>query len=140
MAKHLLRLTQANREAAHKWVDKAIQAGNGGKAWMMEVREPRRSDDQNSALWSLLSQITKQRPEHNGRAMTAELWKSVFLDALGHEQDYLPSLDGKRIFPMGHRSSALSKAQFSDLLELILAWTAEQGLTIKHFDDTPPHT
>lgn len=135
MQKHLLRLTQANRKAAHKWVDKAIQNGAGGKPWTLEVREPRRSDDQNSALWSLLTQIAKHRPEHGGRVMTPAAYKFVFMDALGHEVDYMPSLDGKRMFPLGHRSSALTTAQFSDLLELIIAWSAQEGLTIKHFDD-----
>jgi hypothetical protein len=69
--------------------------------------------------------------------MTSELWKSVFMDALGHEVDYIASLDGKRIFPLGHRSSQLSKSQFADLLTLMLAWAAENDLTIEHFDGEP---
>lgn len=135
MARHLLRLTHANRQAAHQWVDKAIQNGNGGKPWMMEVKEPTRSLEQNAAAWSLLGQIAKQRPTHNGRQMTAEMWKSVFMDALGHEVDYCTSLDGTRMFPLGLRTSTLTKSQFSDLLELILAWAAQEGLTINRFDN-----
>ncbi|WP_312126061.1 recombination protein NinB [Brevundimonas sp.] len=135
MARHLLRLVPSARNEAHQWVDKALANWQMGKPWMLEIREPKRSDEQNAALWSLLGQITKQCPEHHGRQMTPELWKSVFMDALGHEVDYCQSLDGKRIFPLGHRSSQLSKQQFSDLLELILAWSAAHGLTIKHFDD-----
>lgn len=135
MTRHLLRLTHANRQAAHQWVDKAIQNGNGGKPWMMEVKAPKRSDEQNAALWGLLAQIVKQRPVHHGRPMTAELYKSAFMDALGHEVDYCTSLDGKRMFPMGLRTSTLTKDQFSDLLELILAWAAQEGLTINHFDN-----
>lgn len=137
MSRNLLRLTPGARHDAHLWVDKALSLWTLGKPYTLEIREPKRSDEQNAALWSLLGQITKQRPHHNGRKMTADLWKSVFMDALGHEVDYCASLDGERIFPLGHRSSHLSKAQFSDLLELILHWTAEQGLTIKHFDAEP---
>lgn len=134
MSRNLLRLTPGARQEAHRWVDKALSYWKPGQPWMLEVREPKRTDDQNAALWSLLGQINKQRPIHNGRKMTPDLWKSVFMDALGHEVDYCASLDGERIFPLGHRSSHLTKAQFSDLLELILSWTAQQGLTIRHFD------
>ena len=134
MARHLLRLTPSARHEAYRWVDKALANWQTGKPWMLEIREPKRTDDQNAALWSLLGQITKQCPTHHGRTMTPELWKTVFMDALGHEVDYCPSLDGTRIFPLGHRSSQLTKQQFSDLLELILAWATAHGLTIKHFD------
>lgn len=118
-------------------MEKALRLYEPSKPYLMEIREPKRSDAQNSALWSLLAQITKQRPTHNGRDMTPDLWKSVYMDALGHEVDYCASLDGKRIFPLGHRSSHLTKDQFSDLLQLIVAWCAEQGLTIQHFDNEP---
>lgn len=135
MSRNLLRLTPGARQSAHQWVDKALSLWSPGKPWMLEIREPKRTDEQNAAMWGLLAQITKQRPEHNGRQMTSDLWKSVFMDALGHEVDYVGSLDGKRVFPLGHRSSQLNKAQMSDLIELMLAWSAEQGLTIEHFDD-----
>lgn len=135
MTKHLLRLTQSNRDLAHQWVDRAIQNGNGGKPWMLEVKEPTRSLEQNAAFWGLVAQIVKQRPVHHGRQMNAEAYKAVFMDALGHEVDYMPSLDGKRMFPLGLRSSRLTKDQFSDLLQLILAWAAQEGLTITHFYD-----
>lgn len=135
MSRNLLRLTPSARQAAHQWVDKALANWQPGKPWLLEIREPKRTDEQNAALWGLLAQITKQRPVHNGRQMTSDLWKSVFMDALGHEVDYCASLDGARIFPLGHRSSHLNKAQFADLLTLMLAWSAEQGLTIEHFDE-----
>lgn len=134
MARNLLRLTPGARQDAHRWVDKALSLWQPGKPWVLEIREPKRTDEQNAALWGLLAQITKQRPVHNGRQMTADLWKSVFMDALGHEVDYCASLDSSRIFPLGHRSSHLTKAQFSDLLELMLAWCAANGLTVEHFD------
>ena len=134
MSRNLLRLTPNARESAHLWVDKALRLWSPGKPWLLEIREPRRSDEQNAAMWGLLAQITKQRPEHNGRQMTSDLWKAVFMDALGHEVDYVGSLDGKRVFPLGHRSSHLTKSQMSDLIELMLAWSAQNGLVIEHFD------
>lgn len=136
MARNLLRLTPGARQDAHRWVDKALSNWQPGKPWLLEIREPKRTDEQNAALWGLLAQITRQRPVHNGRDMTSDLWKSVFMDALGHEVDYCASLDGKRIFPLGHRSSHLTKAQFADLLTLMLAWCAAEGLEIEHFDES----
>lgn len=135
MSRNLLRLTPGARQQAHAWVEKALTMWSPGKPWLLEIREPKRTDEQNAAMWGLLAQITKQRPVHNGRQMNSDLWKAVFMDALGHEVDYVGSLDGKRVFPLGHRSSHLNKAQMSDLIELMLAWSAEQGLTIEHFDD-----
>lgn len=134
MARNLLRLTPGKRDEAHAWVEKALRQWRPGSPFILEIKEPSRSLEQNAAMWGLLAQITRQRPTHNGRQMTSDLWKAVFMDALGHEVDYVGSLDGSRVFPLGHRSSQLTKAQMSDLIELMLAWSAEQGLTIEHFD------
>jgi hypothetical protein len=101
MGRQFLRLTAGNRKAAHAWVDKAIQLGRESGAWTMELREAKRTDDQNSALWSLLGQIAKQRPIHNGVKMTPELWKAVFMQAWGAEVVFLPKLDGDGMFPAG---------------------------------------
>ena len=129
-----LRLTPSNRQRAIQWIDRAIALGKAAGAWTMDLREPKRTNDQNAALWSLLSQIQRQRPTHNGVGMSPDLWKAVFLDALGEEVTFIPKLEGAGMFPIGHRSSQLSKARFSEVLELILAWAAREGLEIRHFD------
>lgn len=129
MARHLLTLTRTNR---HKAVQGVMAAPDG---YLLELREPKRSDEQNRALWGLLHQIQKQRPTHNGVKMSPELWKATFMQALGAEMVMLPTLDGDGFFPLGHRSSQLTKGQFADLLTLMLAWCAREGLTVEHFDD-----
>jgi hypothetical protein len=129
MSRLLFRLTRANRRVA---IEALSRAPDG---YIMEIREERRSDEQNRALWGLLSQIARQRPTHNGVKMDADLWKAVFLDVLGSEMALMPKLNGDGFFPVGHRSSQLTKSEFAALLELMLAWCAEQGLTIEHFDD-----
>lgn len=101
---------------------------------MVEFKEKGRSGDQNSAMWGLLGQILKQRPTHNGVKMSGVLWKAVFMQALGAEMVMLPTLDGDGLFPFGHRSSKLKVAQMTDLIELMLAWCAKEGLTVEHFD------
>ena len=128
MSRHLLTLSKDNRAKAHTGV---AAAPNG---WVLELREPKRTDEQNAALWGLLHQIQKQRPTHNGVRMTPELWKAVFLDALGSEMALLPKLDGDGYFPIGHSSSRLTKSQFADLLTVMLAWCAREGIKVEHFD------
>lgn len=120
--------TARDRAVAKQAIDRA-PAG-----YAVDIKESRRSDEQNRALWGLLNQIARQRPVHNGVKMDAELWKCVFMQALGVEMKMMPNLDGDGFFPIGHRSSQLTISQFRDLLELMLAWCAKEGLEIKHFD------
>jgi hypothetical protein len=56
------------------------------------------------------------------------------LHALGREVRFVPTLDGSSMLPLGLRSSKLTKAEFSDLIELILAWCAANGIAVQHFD------
>lgn len=128
MSRHIIRLSRATRTRAINGVKRAPDG------YILELREPKRSDEQNSALWGLLNQIHRQRPEHNGVSMTPGLWKAVFMDALGSEMRMLPKLEKDGFFPAGHSTSALTKGEFANLLELMLAWAAREGLTVEHFD------
>lgn len=127
--RHFLKLTKGNRRTAMGWVQKAPDG------WMLEVREPNRTVEQNAALYGLLDQVLKQRPVHNGVQMDQGLWKAVFMDAWGAEVRFVPKLDGDGMFPVGHRSSHLTKGEMRDLITFILAWCATAGLTIQHFDE-----
>lgn len=134
--RYSLRLTMSKRAEAHAWVDRAVERGReGGKAWTLELREATRTDEQNRAIHGLIGQIIKQRPVHNGVRMDMALWKAAFMQALGEEVRFTPTLDGKGVFPIGLRTSALSVARFSELVEFVLAWCAAEGIEIKHFDD-----
>jgi hypothetical protein len=121
--------TPQDRGRAVRWVEQA-PVGT-----VVEFRQKGRTGDQNSAMWSLLTQINRQRPVHNGVKMSAVLWKAVFLQALGAELVMLPTLEGGGLFPFGHRSSKLTKDEMSNLIELMLAWAATEELVIEHFDD-----
>ncbi|MDO9334986.1 MAG: recombination protein NinB [Caulobacter sp.] len=128
MSRHVLKLSPSNRDLAFR----GLRAAPNG--WLLELKEPTRSAEQNAALWSLLTQIHKQRKVHNGVKMTPDLWKAVFMQAWGAEVVFLPTLEGDGMFPAGHRSSHLTVGEMTDLIEFILAWCATAGLTIEHFD------
>lgn len=110
------------RMQAHQLIDKAPHAA------VLNIREANRSTDQNSLMWALLSEISRAKPE--GRMLTPDVWKSLFLHSLDHAQRFEMALDGKGMVPVGFRSSRLTKAQFSDLIEIIHEYAARQGVTL----------
>lgn len=91
---------------------------------------PKRSLPQNDRLWAMLTEITQQRPTHQGFKMTPDSWKAVFMQALGAEIVFMPTLYGDGVFPIGHRSSELSKEDFSQLIDLMQAWAAQNAVTL----------
>ena len=86
--------------------------------------EPR-SLDQNAKLWAMLSDISRAEPE--GRKLTSDEWKCIFMQACGWEVQFLEGLDG-RPFPAGFRSSKMTKAQMADLITFIQAKGDEWGV------------
>lgn len=52
------------------------------------------------------------------------------LQALRNETRFLPELEGDGFFPVGQRTSELSKSQFSGLLEIVFAWCAREGVQL----------
>ena len=111
------------RQRAHRWVD-ALPQGT-----RVEFKEPKRTLPQNAHLWALLTDVATQKT-HCGQRYTTETWKCIFMHALGKETRFIPSLDGSGFLPIGQSSSDLSKAEMSELIELILCWCAENGVVV----------
>lgn len=97
--------------------------------YTVEIKEPKRSTDQNSLMWALLGDVAKAKPE--GRNWTVETWKSAFMHFLGHQVMFAEGLGGTGPFPVGFRTSRLTKAQMSDLIECILSYGAEHGVVFR---------
>ena len=95
--------------------------------FVLELRPVKRTDEQNAMMWAMLEAFERQA-ELSGKRLSKEQWKAVMLQALGREMEVLPTLDGKSWFPSGFRSSRLTKAEFSALLELIQAEAAMRGV------------
>lgn len=94
----------------------------------VQFKAPRRTLPQNAKLWSALSDIVRQKKTINGQHFTTDQWKIIFLQALGREQELLPTLGGEGMFATGYSSSELSVQEMSDLIELIMAWGAENDV------------
>lgn len=110
------------RAQAHRLIDRAPHGA------VLNIREARRTVDQNSLLWSLLSQISRAKPD--GRVLDTDTWKALFMHEAGFKCTFEPTLDGKGVVPLGFKSSRLRKAEFSDLIEAIFSFAAEKGITL----------
>lgn len=90
------------------------------------IRAPSRSPDQNSKLWPMLSDVARTMPE--GRQWNNDTWKCAFMHVLGHQVQFCEGLDESGPFPMGFRSSHLSKPQFADLITTIYEYGDRHGV------------
>ena len=119
MSQHFLLIGKTSRQAA---CDMIWQAPAYATA---TVKPQKRSDEQNAKMWSMLSDISRAKPQ--GRTHIPEVWKCLFMAACGHQVAFEVGLDG-RPFPIGFQSSRLSKAEMMDLITFIQAWGDENGV------------
>ena len=92
---------------------------------VVNIQAAKRTNDQNSLMWALLSDVSRAKPE--GRTHTPEVWKALFMHACGHATQFELGLNGQP-FPTGFSSSRLTKAEFSDLIESIYEYGARHGV------------
>jgi hypothetical protein len=109
-------------KARARAIELIVQAQDG---WIAELREPRRTGEQNDKMWAMLTDISRAEPM--GRKHTPDDWKAILMNACGWECQFIEGLDG-RPFPQGFRSSQLTKGQMSSLIEFMFAFGAEHGV------------
>lgn len=136
MGRALIILTSANeRKKACDWV---MRAPPGTR---VTFQASKRTIDQNSRMWAMLTEIAQKVP-HHGIKLSAADYKLIFLSALKQEMRIVPNLSGDGFVNIGVSSSDLSKSEMSDLIELLNLFAAERGLTFswekKHGEDKPP--
>lgn len=110
---------QFTRERAKRIIDAAPEG------YVFSVKEAGRSDAQNRKMWAMLADIAMARPE--GRAHVPEVWKCLFMQACGHEVAFELGLDN-RPFPIGFKSSKLTKSQMADLITLMQQYGDKHGV------------
>lgn len=92
---------------------------------VVEIKEQTRNTSQNAKLWAMLSEVSRQ-VDWYGRKLTPENWKHVFTASLS-KQDVVPGIDGGFVV-LGKSTSSMSKREFGELIELIMAFGAERGV------------
>lgn len=120
--------SKADRDKVCKWVQN-VDAGT-----RVTLKEAKRTVPQNDRMWAMLTDFAQQ-VEQAGRKFTPDQWKVIFLHALGQEVQFLPSLDGQSFVPWGQSSSDLSKAEMTDLIELIFAEGAKRGVVFNDSEE-----
>lgn len=94
--------------------------------YVVKIAAETRRDAQNRKLWPMLADIQKQVPGFE--TYSTEEIKLRFLNALGTEMRFLPTLEGEGMFPIGMRSSLLTVGQFAALLELLYEFGARKDV------------
>lgn len=102
--------------------------------WVCRIAAETRRDKQNRLLWPLIADLRRQLPEM--ACYAPDDIKMRFLNALGHEMRFLPTLEGEGMFPVGLRSSTLTVQQFAGLIDLIHEFGARRGVVFR--DDELP--
>ena len=116
--------TKHQRQRAKDLIDRV------GENYVQVLREETRSDEQNRALWGWIKQLREGLPDTFGQFAPNDC-KLRLMAALGSVMRFLPELDGGGMFPVGYRSSELTKTQFSALLEIINEYAARNGVKLK---------
>ena len=119
--------TKADRNLIARW------AAGVPDGTTVEFRAPRRSSDQNALMWSLLSQLSKQL-DWCGEKRTAEDWKDLTTAALRGAK-FVPGIMPGTVVPLGMRTSQMTSAEISELIESIIAFGTERGVKFREFEE-----
>ena len=95
--------------------------------YTVEIAPETRTKAQNRLLWPLLADVSAQVDWH-GMQLTADDWKDVFSASLKSELRAVPNINGSGFVALGQRTSNMSKARFSEMIELIFAFGAQRGV------------
>lgn len=116
---------QAHKLLAEYVWPKVKAALLAGHRLELSIKPERRTVEQNSRLWASLSEVAEQVDWH-GQKLTAQEWKDVFTAGL-KRQKVVPGIEGGFVV-LGSSTSRMTRAELSELLELMYAFGAQQGV------------
>lgn len=125
---HLINPVQARKPFENAWsTAKALLLA--GHKLTLELKPETRSDASNRLLHALLTEIAKTH-EWAGKKRDVETWKRLLVAAWtrarGESTEILPALDGHGVDVVFRRTSKMTGAEVSELIEFIEAWRAMQ--------------
>lgn len=125
----------AHHEARRRAMAAVSEAPDGH---VVEVREPRRSLDQNAMLWPLLEAFSEQLtwPVNGERVkLEADEWKDLLSAAFRQESPRVAMGMYGGMVLLGMRTSKMTKRQFSEFIEFILSEAANRGVNVEPTKD-----
>ena len=127
MSQHTYKANLIGRDHLVRMVDRAREIG----AWVT-FKTDKRSIDQNSLLWALLTEVSEQA-EWDGKKRSPEDWKDLFTASVLAAKgglDIVQGLMGGFVI-LGLRTSDMTKAEMGELIDWIYAWGAQNNVTFK---------
>lgn len=112
--------SERDRAKAIKWVEKVPLH------WTLIFKPPSRTLPQNARMWAFLDDIALQK-EWAGKKRPSEHWKDLFTASL-RGQELVPNLEGNGFVAFGSKTSEMGDEEMSNLLALIEAWGAQNGV------------
>jgi len=105
-----------------------------GKKLRLEIKQSRRSTEQNDMFHSIIAQISQKMGEA-GSTWTADDWKRLLIDQWAHETGrkigkVAPSLDGERVVQLGLQSHKFTVEDSSEFIEFLIAWATNKGIDV----------
>lgn len=101
---------------------------------MADITPINRNNEQNKLLHAVCGDVSKQK-KWAGQVIDTEGWKRLFVDAWSRETGrspgkMVPSLDGESIVVLNISTRRLSRKDFAELMEWILAYCAMNAIRI----------
>jgi hypothetical protein len=113
-------LNNANARAAA--VAQIMSAPDG---WVVSLREPTRTLDQNARFHAMIDDLVRQKPE--GRSLSKDMWKAIAIHSWRKDVVFERDFDGD-IFPVAKRSSELSVREMGECMEIMNVYAAQHGV------------
>lgn len=124
-SRHVITLrNEADRAKVMGWLQRCAYG------FRVEVKEPKRTDEQNDRMWAMLGDIARYATI-NGKHYDPDQWKCIFMKAIGKDAQFLPTIDGNSFFSTGFRSSDLTVREMSDLQTFMEAYAAEKMIPLR---------
>lgn len=117
-------------DTARRLAREAVDAAPDG--YVVTIKEPTRSSEQNRLLHAALTDVAEQ-VEWHGKKLSLDVWKrlctAAWLREIGESPEMVPALDGKGFDVIFERTSTLTVPQMTSLIEWVLAFGAQNGVT-----------
>lgn len=104
------------------------------EGYVVTVKEPTRTLDQNAALWPLLTEFSKQLLWPVNGAMSKlepEEWKDILSSAFRGEQVRVAQGLNGGVVMLGLRTSKMGKRQFGEFLEFVQSVAVDRGVEVR---------
>jgi hypothetical protein len=112
---------------------KIKDALNAGRQLTLEIKPASKTRRQEEKYHAIIGEIARQA-QHMGATWDAETWKRLLVDKycreIGLNSQIMANLENDAIIQLGVQTRKFTKEQASEFVEFLLAWSAENGVTI----------